>query len=276
MALAAVMAALVFGSSLAHVIDDPVVAGWNWDVAVGNPHSGDTSAQTGPRLRKNPDVAGFTATAMGDGRLDGRDVPVVGMQPVSGDVAPARARRPAPARARRDRAGRPGTAGAAQAHRRPHHGTRCPRASRASYRRAGRPVARDHQRAGPARQRRGDDARRRERAEQGATGPQRVPRPAAQARRSGGHRAPEAAIPRGGATRGPAAGGAGPPGSERPAARSRAPAGAARHRHRRSHAHHLGAPPPARTRHPQGGRVRGKAGTGDRGLASDCHRRRPA
>ena len=31
-ALAAVMAALVFGSSLAHVINDPVVAGWNWDV----------------------------------------------------------------------------------------------------------------------------------------------------------------------------------------------------------------------------------------------------
>ena len=87
-ALAAVMAALVFGSSLAHVIDDPVVAGWNWDVAVGNPHSGDTSAQTGPKLRENPDVAGFTATAMGDGRLDGRDVPVVGLQPVTGDVAP--------------------------------------------------------------------------------------------------------------------------------------------------------------------------------------------
>ena len=39
-ALAAVMAALVFGSSLAHVIDDPAVAGWTWDVAVGNPHSG--------------------------------------------------------------------------------------------------------------------------------------------------------------------------------------------------------------------------------------------
>ena len=87
-ALAAVMAALVFGSSLAHVIDDPVVAGWNWDVAVGNPHSGDISAQTEPRLRKDPDVAGFTATAMSDGLLDGRDITIVGMQPVTGDVAP--------------------------------------------------------------------------------------------------------------------------------------------------------------------------------------------
>ena len=87
-ALAAVMAALVFGSSLAHVIDDPAVAGWTWDVAVGNPHSPDTSAQTGPRLRKEPDVAGFSATAMGNGRLGGRDVPVMGIQPVTGAVAP--------------------------------------------------------------------------------------------------------------------------------------------------------------------------------------------
>jgi hypothetical protein len=66
-ALAAVMAALVFGSSLAHVIDDPAVAGWNWDVAVGNPHSGDTTGQTVPKLRHNPDVAGFTITALGEG-----------------------------------------------------------------------------------------------------------------------------------------------------------------------------------------------------------------
>jgi hypothetical protein len=87
-ALAAVMTALVFGSSLAHVIDDPVVAGWNWDVAVGSPHSGDTSGQTVPKLRHNRDVAGLTATALGEGRLDGRDVPVVGLQPVTGAVAP--------------------------------------------------------------------------------------------------------------------------------------------------------------------------------------------
>ena len=86
-ALAAVMASLVFGSSLAHVIDDPVIAGWNWDVAVGNPHSGDISAQTEPRLRKDPDVAGFTATAMSDGLLLGRPatITIVGMQPVTGE-----------------------------------------------------------------------------------------------------------------------------------------------------------------------------------------------
>jgi hypothetical protein len=50
-AVAAVLTALVFGSSLSHVIGDPAVTGWNWDVTVGNPHSGDVSAQAVPRLR---------------------------------------------------------------------------------------------------------------------------------------------------------------------------------------------------------------------------------
>ena len=87
-ALAAVMAAVVFGSSLAHVIADPAVAGWNWDLAIGNPHSGDLSAQTAPRLYHDPAVAGFAATAMTEGQLDGRGVTVVGVQSVKGDLAP--------------------------------------------------------------------------------------------------------------------------------------------------------------------------------------------
>ncbi len=88
LALAAVIAALVFGASLAHVIGDPRLAGWNWDVAVGNPHSGDTSAQTIPKLRADAGLAGFTATALGDGDIGGQDVPVVGMQTLRGRVGP--------------------------------------------------------------------------------------------------------------------------------------------------------------------------------------------
>ena len=88
-ALAAVLAALVFGSSVSHVIGDPAVAGWNWDVAVGNPHSGDISAQAVPRLRADTFVSGFTVTAMGDAQLDGRDdVTLVGLQTVTGHVVP--------------------------------------------------------------------------------------------------------------------------------------------------------------------------------------------
>jgi predicted lysophospholipase L1 biosynthesis ABC-type transport system permease subunit len=88
-ALAAVLAALVFGASVSHVIGDPAVAGWDWDVTVGNPHSGDISAQAVPRLRADTFVSGFTVTAMGDALLDGRDdVTLVGLQTVTGRVIP--------------------------------------------------------------------------------------------------------------------------------------------------------------------------------------------
>jgi hypothetical protein len=88
-ALAAVLAALVFGSSVSHVIGDPAVAGWDWDVTVGNPHSGDVSAQAVPRLRADAFVSGFTVTAMGGALLDGRDdVTLVGLQTVTGRVVP--------------------------------------------------------------------------------------------------------------------------------------------------------------------------------------------
>ena len=86
--LAAVIAALIFGSSLARLIQDPAVTGWDWAVAVGNPHSGDTSAQIEPRLRADADVTGYTATSLGDGRLDGRDVTIVGLRAVRGHVVP--------------------------------------------------------------------------------------------------------------------------------------------------------------------------------------------
>jgi len=88
-AVAAVLAALVFGLSLSHVVADPAVTGWNWDVTVGNPHSGDTRAQAVPRLRADPFVSGITVTAMGDALLDGRDdVTVVAMQAVKGQAVP--------------------------------------------------------------------------------------------------------------------------------------------------------------------------------------------
>jgi hypothetical protein len=88
-AVAMVLVALVFGSSLSHVIGDPEVTGWNWDVSVGNPHSGDVAAQDVPLLRADGFVAGFTVTAMGDVLLDrSDDVTLVAMQSVKGSVVP--------------------------------------------------------------------------------------------------------------------------------------------------------------------------------------------
>jgi FtsX-like permease family len=88
-ALAAVLAALVFASSLSYVIGDPAVVGWDWDVTVGNPHSGDVYQQAVPQLRADSFISGFTATAMGDVVLDGSDdVTLVGMQTLRGQVVP--------------------------------------------------------------------------------------------------------------------------------------------------------------------------------------------
>jgi predicted lysophospholipase L1 biosynthesis ABC-type transport system permease subunit len=88
-AVAAVLAALVFGFSLSHVIGDPAVTGWDWDLTVGNPHSGDTYSQAVPRLRADGFVSGFTVTAMGDVLLGGRDdVSLVAIQAVKGQVVP--------------------------------------------------------------------------------------------------------------------------------------------------------------------------------------------
>ena len=88
-ALAAVLAALVFTSSLSHVIGDPAVVGWDWDVTVGNPHSGDVYQEAVPQLRADNFVSGFTATAMGDVVLDGSDdVTLVGLQALRGQVVP--------------------------------------------------------------------------------------------------------------------------------------------------------------------------------------------
>jgi hypothetical protein len=86
--LAAVTAALIFGASLANLITDPPATGWAWTAAVGNPHSRDASAAIERGLRGDPDVTGYTATAPGETRIDGRDIQLIGFDPLRGDVVP--------------------------------------------------------------------------------------------------------------------------------------------------------------------------------------------
>ena len=86
--LAAVTAALVFGTSLTRLIADPAATGWAWSAAVGNPHSGDTSVQIERGLRGDPDVTGYTATTQGATRVAGRDIQLVGFDTQRGNVVP--------------------------------------------------------------------------------------------------------------------------------------------------------------------------------------------
>ena len=88
LAVTAVTGALTFGVNLARVADHPRLQGWNWDVAVGNPHSDDVSKTAIPRLSRNPSVAAFTAIAGGDGgieaKIDGEDAGLFGIDAVKG------------------------------------------------------------------------------------------------------------------------------------------------------------------------------------------------
>ena len=52
-----------FGANLARLGAEPRLQGWNWDVAVGNPHSDDVSKTAIPLLSHNPDVAAFSSIA---------------------------------------------------------------------------------------------------------------------------------------------------------------------------------------------------------------------
>ena len=83
------IAALAFGASLTRLSDTPRLQGWNWDFAVGNPHSDDVSATAIPQLRSDRFVGAFSATAYSTGlKLDGKQAEtVLGMDPI-GEIAP--------------------------------------------------------------------------------------------------------------------------------------------------------------------------------------------
>jgi len=90
-AVAVVAGALTFGSNLGRLGAEPRLQGWNWDVAVGNPHSDDVSKIAIPKLLRNPDVAAFSsiATPASDLRVGGRDGGLFGIDAVKGpDLIP--------------------------------------------------------------------------------------------------------------------------------------------------------------------------------------------
>jgi len=60
LAIAVLVATLGFGASLTRLATTPRLQGWNWDVSVGNPHSGDIAGTAIPALASNPDVAAFS------------------------------------------------------------------------------------------------------------------------------------------------------------------------------------------------------------------------
>ncbi|HEU5001158.1 MAG TPA: FtsX-like permease family protein [Actinomycetota bacterium] len=92
-AIAALAATVTFGVNLTRLARQPRLQGWNWDLAVGNPHADDTAAQTIPQLEADPSVSGITALAGAGGGVSAvipghPDMPIFGFQRVRGAVLP--------------------------------------------------------------------------------------------------------------------------------------------------------------------------------------------
>jgi hypothetical protein len=88
-AVGLLVATLTFGASFNRLATTPRLQGWNWDVSIGNPHSGDIRDSAVPALSANQDVAAFSGVAGPAGaRINGHDVSVMGFETVKGTVLP--------------------------------------------------------------------------------------------------------------------------------------------------------------------------------------------
>ena len=87
LAMTVVTGALTFGINLSRVADQPRLQGWNWDVAVGNPHSDDVSRTAIPLLSRDPSISAITAIRSGEGipaTIEGQDAGVFGVDVTKG------------------------------------------------------------------------------------------------------------------------------------------------------------------------------------------------
>jgi len=93
LAIATVVAALTFASSLDHLVSTPRLYGWSWDARVQT--SGDTPeaaavlhGQVADILKRSPSVAGFSDSVISRVDLDGVTVTALGTAHRTGDVGP--------------------------------------------------------------------------------------------------------------------------------------------------------------------------------------------
>jgi hypothetical protein len=89
-AAAAVAAALVFGTSLHGLVTHPARYGWNWDVLVQSSggYQGWSPARMSRLVDSQPGVTAWSALSFSQEDIDGQEVPVAGIQPQLGSLAP--------------------------------------------------------------------------------------------------------------------------------------------------------------------------------------------
>jgi hypothetical protein len=88
-AVVVVAGALTFGANLSRLAEHPRLQGWNWDVAIGNPHSDDISKMATPILTRDANIDAITSIANSDSsvgaKIANRDASVFGIDAVKGD-----------------------------------------------------------------------------------------------------------------------------------------------------------------------------------------------
>ena len=85
--LAGLVGALLVGSSLLQLLDEPALYGADYDALFGNPFV-PTSHDLVTPAAADPDVEGLTAATSGTLTLDGTDVPVLAFESIRGGVLP--------------------------------------------------------------------------------------------------------------------------------------------------------------------------------------------
>lgn len=86
LSIAALVAALTFGSSLGRLVHDPVRYGFNYDLGTGS--GGQISAETRRLLNEDPDVSALTIFGDGAASVGSDNLPIVGMEQVRGVQGP--------------------------------------------------------------------------------------------------------------------------------------------------------------------------------------------
>ena len=77
LAVAALVATLTFGSSLATLDTHPALYGWNWSYAINSPGGSDVPPVVAHLLSRDPEVAAWTGYTFGNVQFDGLTVPVL-------------------------------------------------------------------------------------------------------------------------------------------------------------------------------------------------------
>jgi len=86
-AIGTVVAALVFGTSLSHLVSTPSLYGWRWDAIVDTSFGAMTKDQIS-QFAAVPGIAGVAGGHYGDVTIAGKTVPAVGIDSLKGSVFP--------------------------------------------------------------------------------------------------------------------------------------------------------------------------------------------